>query len=170
MIRGDVNVFRLVVLICILLILCACVSTPQIQSQFDPEQASFIHEKGPAVLSGQAFLRRKDGIVIYAAGSKVRLIPKTTHSKERMGAIYGDRKIVSILPQMPQTDPRYEEMMRETKADGEGRFQFDQLANGAYYVSTYVNWEVDGSVQGGSIMETVTIADGKSVQVIVSGE
>lgn len=161
---------RLVSLIFTSLILYACVSAPQIRSQFDPEQAAFIHEKGPAILTGQAFLRRKDGMVVYAAGSKVWLIPRTTYSEERMAAIYGDRKINSYLLKMPQTDPRYHEMVRETKADGEGRFQFEHLADGYYYVSTHVNWEVDGSDQGGSIMETVRITGGKSAHVILSGE
>ncbi len=137
---------------------------------FDPREAAFIHQPGPATLSGQAFLRRKDGIVVPAAGSIVRLIPATAHSRERMAALYGGRKFNRYMPQIPVTDPRYFEMMRTTRADGDGRFAFAGLADGDYYLTTRIEWEFEGLPRGGALMETARIRQGKDLQLILSGE
>lgn len=152
------------------ILLQGCVSAPKIVSTFDPAEAAFINQAGTGRISGQAFLRRNDGMVVYAAGSDVILIPRTTYATERMNALYRGGKINSLVPEPENTDPRYISMTRKTRANGEGRFEFDGLADGDYYIVTRVVWLIGGYTQGGNLMETASIRNGQAVEIIMTGQ
>jgi len=134
--------------------LAGCVSAPKINSAFNANEAAFIHQQGRGVIRGQAFLRRNDGIVVYAAGSDVVLIPKTIYSTERINALYRGAKINYFVPS-PESPPGFEEATKRTKANGEGRFEFAGLADGDYYVVTKVMWLVGNAPQGGGTVEII---------------
>ncbi len=151
------------------LALSACVSSPEIKSTFNPSEAAFINKTGSGTIKGQAFLRRNDGMVVYAAGSDVRLIPKSTYADERMNAIYGGGKIGRYV-QPVNNNPQYISMTKVTRANGEGRFEFKNLADGEYYIVTPVSWMAGDMPQGGSLMERVTIRGGNSVDLIMTGQ
>lgn len=136
---------------------------------FDPTQAAYINDKGSGTITGQAFLRRNDGIVVYAAGSEVNLIPKTTYSDERIAAIYGSGKLSMFGRTFKNDDPEYYKYSRRTVANGEGRFTFTDVPDGDYYVTTQVIWQVQYSQQGGALMERVQIKGGKPVEIIMTG-
>ncbi|OCW56860.1 hypothetical protein [Hoeflea olei] len=148
----------------------ACVAAPTITSSFNPQEAEFINRQGSGSISGQAFLRRNDGIVVYAAGSDVVLIPRTAYATERMNALYRGGKFNNLVPDPATTDPRYVEMTRKTRANGEGRFRFENLAAGQYYVVTSVSWRAGDMNQGGNLMETATLADGENLELIMTGQ
>ncbi|MDI7863214.1 carboxypeptidase regulatory-like domain-containing protein [Rhizobiaceae bacterium n13] len=150
--------------------LSGCVTAPEPKSKFDPSEAAFIHAQGAGSITGQAFLRRNDGMVVYAAGSEVYLIPKTTYADERIAGLYRGAKFNGFVASPKNTDPQYAAMMRKTKADGEGRFAFQGLADGSYYIVTQVFWKAGDWTQGGSLMETATISAGNSISVIMSGQ
>ena len=150
------------------LLIAGCVTTPPIKATFNPAEAAFIHKQGQGKIIGQAFLRRNDGVVVYAAVSEVNLVPKTTYSAERMHALFGDGKF-NYFNNAGKMPDGYEDMMRKTKADGEGRFEFDGVADGDYYITTLVVWFA-GSRQGGGLMEPITVSGGKAVNVIMTGE
>jgi hypothetical protein len=145
------------------------VSAPKINASFNAADAAFIYQQGKGGIKGQAFLRRNDGIVIYAAGSDVVLIPKTTYSTERINALYGSGKINLYTPS-PESPPGFEAATRQTKANGEGRFEFPNLADGDYYIVTKVIWMVGNMQQGGALMEQAQIRAGATVEVIMSGQ
>jgi hypothetical protein len=147
----------------------ACVAAPKLTTTFNPAEAAFIHQQGRGSVKGQAFLRRNDGMVVYAAGSEVGLVPKTTYSTERMNAIYRGGKMNYFVP-APETPAGYEAAMRKTKANGEGRFEFTGVADGDYYVATKVQWMAGDIAQGGSLMEPVSVRNGATVEVIMTGE
>jgi hypothetical protein len=139
---------------------------------FDPEEAKFIHDKGTTDIKGQAFLRRKDGIVVYAAGSVVELFPVTTYSQERKKALYGDSKYMSIYAQKQasKADPRYyDSYTRKTKANGQGEFVFKNVGKGEYYILTSVSWQVGDTAQGGALIDSVVVSDESEVTVVLSG-
>ncbi len=108
-------------------------------------------------------------MVVYAAGSDVVLIPKTTYSAERINALYQGSKINYFVPS-PASPPGFEEAMKKTKANGEGRFEFTNLSDGDYYVVTKVIWMVGSATQGGAIMEPVSIRQGSAVELIMTGQ
>lgn len=148
----------------------SCVSAPTIVSSFDATEAAFIKAQGSGAISGQAFLRRNDGMVVYAAGSDVILIPRTTYAAERMNALYRGGKFNNMVPDPATTDPQYVAMTKRVRADGEGRFRFENVADGDYYVVTRVLWIVGNSPQGGSLMETASVRGGQAVDLIMTGQ
>jgi hypothetical protein len=161
--------YRLLAIVGALLTLTACV-TQKMESSFDPSAAAFIHTKGIGTISGQAFLRRNDGIVIYAAGSDVFLMPSTQYTDERTSKYFRGMKFTAFDTRFESDDPRFKEFTRSTKADGEGRFVFNNVAPGIYHVVTSVFWMVGYNRQGGAMIETVSVDHGASVNVVMSGQ
>ena len=165
---GEIMIARLFGIV-LILVLGACSSTGTLTTAFDADAAAFINTTGQAEVSGQAFLRRNDGIVVYGAGSEVLLIPKTAYSDERMQQIYGSGKISYFGRTFTNDDPDYYNYARTAIADGEGRFSFDNVAYGDYYLITTVTWMIQYAQQGGSLMERVSVRDGQDVSVIMRG-
>lgn len=155
-------------------VLAAC-TTARLTTTFDPAEAAYINETGNGMIQGQAFLRRNDGMVVYAAGSEVQLIPATRYAQERMNAIYQGRRYVSVLgsKKFENDDPRYYGYTRKTVANGEGRFEFKDVAPGRYFVMTSVFWTPNPNAiipEGGGLMHEVTVTgDGKPINIIMSG-
>ena len=146
-----------------------------INSSFDPAAAAYVKKRGEGTIEGHAFLREKAGGTVNAAGEVVRLIPATAYARERFAKLYGERKFVpvSAYPKAQETDPRYADYIRTTKAESTGKFSFDHVAPGSYFISTQVTWEKSGatSPEGGALYETVTLTgkEDEAVQVVVSG-
>ena len=149
--------------------LTGCVSAPEIKSTFNPSEAAFINKIGNGTIKGQAFLRRNDGMVVYAAGSDVRLVPKSAYADERINAIYRGGKIGGYV-QPVNNNQQYISMTKVTRANGEGRFEFKNLADGEYYVVTPVSWMAGNMPQGGSLMERATIRGGNTVELVMTGQ
>lgn len=126
-------------------------------------------------MSGQAFLRRNDGVVVYAAGSPVYLVPQTAYSDERMAKVFNGAKFTQATElfgvglTFKNDDPRYQQYVKSTVADGEGRFTFMNVAAGPYYLTTTVTWRAE-YVQGGGLLERINVVDGQPVQVMMTGQ
>lgn len=169
---------RIELLICILFLVCACTTTNrnfEVEAKFDPNEAQFINEVGTASISGQAFLNRQGGQVVYATGNEINLIPATTYSRERLERFYEGKKFLNTFRAMAtnateNVDPRYKELIRQTKADGEGRFTFDKLAPGTYFVQAAVAWQEGDVIRGGTFYETVALAEGEQKELIMNGK
>ena len=157
---------------------CQTASAPPpvaINASFDPAEAAFIKTKGRGTIDGHAFLREKSGGTQNAAGEVVRLIPATAYARERFAKLYGDRKFVPVFayPKTQDTDPRYPQFIRTTKTESNGKFTFDNVAPGTYFISTQVTWLPSGALlqEGGAIYELVTVTgkEEDGVEVVVSG-
>lgn len=158
-----------------ILFISSCSSTVTTTNSFSSSDAAFINESGQAIINGQAFLRRNDGIVVYAAGSDVILVPSTTYSQERMTAIYQGKKAAYLLRNVKfeNDSAEYKNYIKSTKADGEGKFEFSDLAPGSYFIVTQVFWTPDPNAifpEGAKLLEKVTITkDTKNIKVIITG-
>ncbi|MGI9402804.1 MAG: carboxypeptidase regulatory-like domain-containing protein [Rhizobiaceae bacterium] len=169
---------RIKLLVCILFLVCGCTTTNRnldVETKFDPNDARFINETGTASISGQAFLNRQDGQVVYAAGNQINLIPATPYSRDHLEKVYEGKKFLNTYRAMANNatknaDPRYKELIRQTKADNEGRFTFDKLAPGTYFVQAAVAWQVGDVIRGGTFYETVTVTDGEQKELIMNGK
>ena len=165
---------RIIVCLTIALALSACQSTIQTQAKFNPDEAAFIKKEGKGVISGHGFLKRPTGTTVNAAGEIVRLTPVTTYAQERFTKLYSGRKFVRAIS-MPKVDvdPVYASYTRTVKADHMGRFSFDNVAPGSYFVSTQAVWRERGQYlpSGGAMYDIVTITgkEGQAVDVILSG-
>jgi hypothetical protein len=159
------------------IVLAACNSAPAPQVSFDPAEAAFINKPGKTTITGQAFLPDKTGHVNvrFASGEVVRLIPATRYSRARLDYYFHGAKFAPALS-VPKNDPDpgYLSHTRATKAGSTGRFVFENVPPGDYFLSTQVIWKPDGAFlsEGGLIYEEVTVtgAETKPVEVIVSGK
>ncbi|MGJ0392564.1 MAG: carboxypeptidase regulatory-like domain-containing protein [Methylocystis sp.] len=157
--------------------LIACNSAPPPQARFDASEAGFLDKPGKTKISGQAFLPDKTGHtnVRYAAGEVVRLIPVTGYAKARLDYYFHGAKFApaTAIPKN-DPDPDYVAHTRTTKAGPTGRFEFENVPPGRYYVSTQVIWKPEQAFrpEGGLIYEEVAVtgAETKPVEVIVSGK
>ena len=156
------------------LALAGCQTTADHATPFDPKAAAFINTQGTGKIEGHAFYRSEAGGVVYAAGEYVWLIPRTPYTDQRFRQLYGTAKYSQAkwLPSV-EADPDYAKYTRSTKAESDGRFTFDHVGPGEYYVATVVTWRPEGAMltSGGAIYEQVSLTgkEKEAVKVIVSG-
>lgn len=144
--------------------MAACVQTVTVQTPFNPTDHEFASKPGQATVSGQAFMRRNDGIVVYAAGSRVMLLPASSYVREIYDAsqkIYGATTVENL-------DPRLLHYTKLAQANGEGRFSFSGVPDGNYLIATQVVWMAGDLRQGGDLTTFVTVANGQSVDAILT--
>lgn len=161
--------------IAIVTLLAGCGPTKvQLSNAFNPAEVAFATRPGTGQIVGQAFLKTLGGDVKTAAGNAVVLVPAGSYARERMNAIYGggncSRKAVDFGP----PDPGFERSVRSTTADGEGRFRFDNLSAGPYFVATTISWmaptELGLSTQGCKVLKLVDLAEGQKADVILTAQ
>ena len=158
-------------------LLAGCVGqSVKIESSFDSRAAEFIHKQGEGRIDGHAFFKKPNGYVMNAAGEVVWLIPATPYAKERMSRLYGAGKFMAAnaINRAETTDPKFYEFTRKTKAESSGRFSFEKVAPGEYFIATNVMWkdnEHDVFSRGGAIYENVVVTgkEEKIIKVIVNG-
>ena len=171
---------RFALVVCASLALAACQSigddpAPRQTIAFDAKAAAFINKKGTVTIKGHAFLRRKDGVTVDAAGEIVRLIPVTPYAEERFRRLYNGKKFAGgvFAPHQDPPDPQYAKLLRETKAEANGTFSFDNVSAGRYFIATQLQYQHDSKyfLDGGSVYDEVTVT-GKElepVKVVLSG-
>lgn len=157
------------------LVLSACNSVSS-DLRFDPGEAAFIRQEGKSTIEGHAFLRdtRGERNVRHAAGEVVRLIPATAYAEGRIAQLYRGRKFVpAIFVSSAEPDPGYVAYMRTTKAESNGRFAFDKVAPGHYFLTTQLIWTPKDALisEGGAIYEEVTVTGKETgpIEVVLSG-
>jgi hypothetical protein len=158
----------------VLLTAVACLPVPQAQTVPTPryppysqsEYAPF-SQPGSSSIIGQAFMRTRGGDVKVGAGSEVTLDPSTPLSKswwEQIGMLWNAR---SFAPPSEMLQYR-----KTVIADATGRFHFEKLPAGTYYVRSTVTWEAPTAaglaLQGGLVGKEVPVREGESVEVILT--
>jgi hypothetical protein len=149
------------------LLLAACVpgvTTPvPIAAPFDTTAIAYSQGDGPSSITGQAFAKTRGGDTKYASGETVTLLPVSDYTTEYMKQIGTARGAAT-------PDPRLASYTRTTVADGEGKFTFDRVPGGNYFIYTKVFWEVPGQyglTTTGSWLKDVVTARGPSTNVIL---
>lgn len=150
---------------------------------FDPQQAQHIFESGSGTIKGQAFLRQRGGGIVTCAGYEVILTPSSEYAAASFRFRYGypvtmdavayrSFKGKGNLPHFEPHAPGYVEYKRRTRCDAEGRFEFVDVAEGAYYIEAIVRWEVPmqyyTSIQGGGLATLVSIGGEESRDLILT--
>jgi len=145
----------------------------QINAPFDAAQAQRLLESGPNTIKGNAFFTQRGGGVVTCAGRSVHLVPGTDYAKARISAIYGPGDTGKNLatnpaPEFRPNPPEYWTLVKSTKCDAQGRFEFERVADGDFYVQTVVVWQVANAVQGGSLIHRVSVKNGVTASVVLS--
>lgn len=152
----------------LLTIICGC--APAIHSRlmsFNEAEYAPYSGAGTASIYGEAFLKTRGGDVKKGAGNKVFMNPVTSYSTE-----WYQRQIIGgqILE---QPDQRALPFFRETIADSDGRFEFQNLPAGEYYLACPITWEVPigyGNMMptGGFAHGRIKVEPGERVRVILT--
>jgi hypothetical protein len=102
------------------------------QATFQVEEYAPYAGKGNSGISGQVVIPMGGGKVAYGARSEVLLNPRTRYSTE-----WFERCVIKD-ESLKNGDIRADTYSRTTTTDSEGRFRFDQLRPGEYYLACRV--------------------------------
>ena len=169
--------FALLSLITLLFASCNTPSKVKIQRvPYNPEEFAKYQKEGTATITGQAFMKTQSGDVKYAAGNEVWLNPKTSMSDQWYNEAYlGNDNHFNPEQELVGKGvdyKKYLEAFTYTQADGEGRFKFEKVPAGKYYLVSKVVWKVPSQYglhrTGGYIAREVTIKEGESHNFILT--
>ncbi|WP_136126605.1 carboxypeptidase-like regulatory domain-containing protein [Rodentibacter pneumotropicus] len=160
-------------------LLVGCVGTPfspieyTMKNKFDVKQAEKQMKAGTGKIEGTAFLRQNGGGVVTCAGAKVNLVPYTDYTNEAMTLLYGNsekgyRNGFGPQYKVINEDENFIKYVKSTICDAQGKFIFENLSAGTYFVGTEVVWSVGYSRQGGKLMQKVVIGKGEIQNIIMS--
>ena len=173
------HLWHLAVCSAVLTSIVSCVSTVQMVSTFDPSEVEYIREQGTNTIEGNAFIRQRGGGTVTCAGEDVWLVPAGEYARERMRITFGTDVRSAYMAfaanvfggQVPSNTGSggYWEYQRNAKCDSEGRFQFEDVAVGSYFLVTQVVWTVGNSFvpEGGLLMAPVRFVDTDRIENIV---
>lgn len=139
---------------------------PVTRMAFPQAEYDALAKTGVAIVAGQAFLKTRGGDVKLAAGNEINLNPVTSYSLEWYNK--------SLLPNLPivAPDPRLDRYIKTTIADASGRFTFNDVPAGEYFVTTKITWEVPSqyglSETGAVVSKRIKVTDGDIVDVILT--
>ncbi len=105
---------------------------------FDGGDASRISMPGYTRVVGQAKMVLNIG-TLHAAGD-VKLVPYTDYARARYRVLFKGLRCFSDPDTIVATDPRYANYLRTARIDPDGRFTFDRVYPGRYWVeATFEN-------------------------------
>lgn len=157
--------------VCCLPLLCGCATTgvtnvpaPRNAMYVESEYAPY-REPGTAVITGQAFAKTRGGEVKFGAGNTVVMNPVTSYSDEWWA------RAVRVGEHLEDPDPRIISFSSQATADGEGRFKFERLPAGDYYIACWIRWETGGGYgsndQAVCVGKKVHVDSGQTIDVIL---
>jgi hypothetical protein len=161
----------------LLLLVSGCASTEEAPplpraERFNEEQLAPFAGLGNSSIVGEAFLKTGSGEVKKGAGETVWLVPVVAYTTEHL---YKEKLTGRKLA--PPLDKRVYRFMRNTKADSEGRFRFDQIQPGEYYIYALILWsvpsmsvggEAGSKATGGFALSKVRVKANEQVSVVVT--
>lgn len=139
-------------------------------SLFSANQHHYILEHGRNTIEGQATVHYEDGGPATCAGDSATLIPDTAYTRARLNRLYGgsrDFAPISTAPRLPR-DPQYETYVRHAPCDAEGRFRFDDVADGRYEIIAALRQQGESRAQGVSVRQAVTVHGGETRDILLT--
>lgn len=171
---------RMITLLVTILCLGGCqMYAPEqiMKNEFNADQAKNLIKSGNNKIIGNAFFRQAGGGVVTCAGNTVTLIPATAYAEERMSYLYNDKEkgvnpiygargeLLRKYKFIPDSAD-YHNLIKETVCDSSGIFKFNNIADGSFFITVAVDWQVQYS-NGGILMQKVTVRNGETKEVIM---
>lgn len=150
---------------------CATTQTMTLDFPFDYKQAASLMEPGPNTIEGSALMRQNSGGVVTCAGLPVYLIPATDYAERRVNVIYGSGKFAGFgqFRKFKPEIPAYERLIRKGTCNAQGFFHFDKVADGSFFIQSTISWKAGQyNVQGGGLIERVTVRGGQTVELTLA--
>ena len=153
--------------------LAGCTTTVPLKTEFDRAYAKEQVQPGPNIIKGSALIRQQAGGVVTCAGLPVFLVPQSSYAMERTRAIYGNtnkgyRPVDAPAVKFTPDEPDFMQYTKKTMCNAQGFFEFPDVADGDWFVSTGIVWTVGYAKQGGALMEGVSVSGGDVVDVVLS--
>jgi hypothetical protein len=141
------------------------------QSVYDPDEVNWSLKKGTASIEGNGFMRQQGGGIVKCSGEKVYLVASGTYSRERMHTLYeifipGETSS-NRMRDIDDPDPRYVKDQRKTVCDVDGKFRFEDLPEGTYFINTRIIWKVGENHWGGNLSQQIDLSSGEHVKVML---
>ncbi len=149
------------------LVMAGCVPIPNVKmtNGFDSASHDKYRANGTAKIDGQAFLKQRGGGVVTCAGNKVALSPDTEYFREYWSIIKRRAK-----PIEPEVQPGEQPVTKRTTCDAQGNFEFTNIAEGDWLLTTHVTWSVGYDRQGAILQRKIQIKHGASEKIFLSEE
>ena len=150
---------------------------------FDEKYAKMLLKDGENAIVGSAFFKQRDGRIQSCAGSVVTLIPATDYAKRRMDELYYinqkgfyiNRTILFDFKSQNDTDEAdYFSLQKKTVCDIDGKFEFENVHDGSFFVTTSITWEYvvnsygNMATAGGPVMLPVTVKNGQTKKIVLT--
>jgi hypothetical protein len=142
---------------------------------FNPKEAAYVLKQGKAIVVGEAFIIGRNGKPVYAAGETIRLVPATAYARARFQTLYQGRTFIPAnrIPRVTPA-PEYSKYTRTTVSSARGKFEFDNVAAGEYFITAQKIIPQPGKFTsiGGAMYATVRITGQERfpVKIIVAGK
>ena len=157
----------------LIFLVTSCTTTPvsQTLSIYDRDQVAWSFSDGTGKVEGDGFLSRRDGMLVKCSGQQVNLIPLSDYAIERITNIYGNpnggyNTAGYGSRRVDEAVSTYWNDTRQTVCDVDGKFVFNNLPSGEYYVVTRVIWRVSDYVNEGGVMSRrIKVKEGETVKV-----
>ena len=143
----------------------------EMTSRFDAADVAWSRDRGTATVEGSASITPAGGGRQTCAGGEAQLVPASAHAAEMMRIVFGNdvRGFVPLASARYPTNmsPEFGKTVRRIGCDAEGRFRFDNVPAGRWYVFSNVVYRGpgDGAPQGGALMRGIDVAEGSRVNV-----
>jgi hypothetical protein len=163
----------------VLLFLSSCVTPPKtivLNEKFNEAEAQRLLKPGKNTIEGSAVWRQLNGGIQKCSGYKVDLLPSTKYAEERMKHLYGNaerginqNRVFIFQP----NEEKYHKLVRTTYCDIDGKFSFENVQDGTFFITTQILWEVQVNqyttqTYGGVLMQKVTVKGGEKKKIVLS--
>lgn len=152
--------------IALLALLAACATPVTLQNTFNPAEAAYAIKPGTGTIEGEAFVRKFNGRTANAAGLPIFLVPVTAYTTEVMQAVETGSGVTDLSKDL-------DTYSRGIAADSKGRFKFERIPPGDYYLMTQMTWEERAGKETFTFYKglvlPVTMAAGERKKVSLSG-
>jgi hypothetical protein len=117
-----------------------CAAKPdKVQDALLEKQSDRYRKRGDAAITGVAYLMRPGGGEILGNADEVYLTPVTTWAESRVVDVLASNEI-------PDSEDRAAEVWWVSRADSNGRFTFEELVDGEYFVLSPIPYQgADGT-------------------------
>jgi hypothetical protein len=138
----------------------------------DTELAKAMLAEGTGTIRGSALMRQRGGGVVTCAGNQIYLIPATQSATKEMRRLFGGDE--GWVPRGGDavfgggTLVLTPEPNRKTVCNAQGFFTFANVRAGKWYLLTSVVWTVGDDYQGGAMLGSAELAEGKETEVVLS--
>lgn len=161
------------------------IPTYRLVNSFDAVQAGqLIMAEGTAKIKGNALLKQKGGTVVTCAGNDVSLIPYTEYANERLTVLYrnaakGYNPYYGRIYKFSGDEQNYKAYQKHSTCDSDGKFEFDNLKEGTYFVITSVTWKIQKYIskyskyptertEGGNLIQKVQVKQGETKNIVMT--